>query len=70
MVQEGKVRAQQGQEVAIRADTVCIHGDGAHALEFARRMSAELRDAGVTLQAGHAAPPHEAATQSPLVRRG
>ncbi|OGX83342.1 lactam utilization protein LamB [Hymenobacter lapidarius] len=55
MVQEGKVRAQQGHEVAIRADTICIHGDGAHALEFARRVAAALRQAGVTLQAGHSA---------------
>ena len=37
MVQGGWVRTQQGHEVAIRADTVCLHGDGAHALEFARQ---------------------------------
>jgi UPF0271 protein len=55
MVQAGKVRAQQGHDVAIQADTVCIHGDGAHALEFARRLHAVLREAGVTLQAGSAA---------------
>ncbi len=55
MVQEGKVRAQQGPDVAIRADTVCIHGDGAHALVFAQRVSAALRQAGVQLQAGQAA---------------
>lgn len=52
MVREGKVRAQQGHDVAIQADTVCIHGDGAHALEFAQRLHAVLREAGVTLQAG------------------
>ncbi|WP_035560819.1 LamB/YcsF family protein [Hymenobacter sp. IS2118] len=56
MVQAGQVRAQQGHDVAIRADTVCIHGDGAHALEFAQRLNAALRDASVTLQAGQAAP--------------
>jgi UPF0271 protein len=52
MVQEGKVRTQQGQDAAIRADTVCIHGDGAHALEFAQRLNTVLREAGVTLLAG------------------
>ncbi|MBJ6107965.1 LamB/YcsF family protein [Hymenobacter sp. BT523] len=55
MVQHGQVRAQQGQDVAIRADTVCLHGDGAHALEFAQRLHAELMAAGVQLQAGRPA---------------
>ena len=55
MVQSGLVRTQQGQEVAIRADTVCLHGDGAHALEFAQRLNAALRQAGVQLQAGQPA---------------
>jgi UPF0271 protein len=49
MVQGGWVRTQQGQEIAIKADTVCLHGDGAHALEFAQQLSHALRAAGVTL---------------------
>jgi UPF0271 protein len=49
MVQEGRVRTQQGQEIAIKADTVCLHGDGAHALEFAQQLSHALREAGVKL---------------------
>ncbi len=52
MVQGGWVRTQQGSEVAIRADTVCLHGDGAHALEFARQLRAALGQAGVVVQAG------------------
>jgi len=55
MVQGGRVRTQQGTDVAIRADTVCLHGDGAHALEFAQRLSAALRQAGGRLQAGRPA---------------
>jgi UPF0271 protein len=51
MVREGKVRSQQGTDVAIRADTICLHGDGAHALEFAQRLHGALREAGVRLQA-------------------
>ncbi|GAC1374612.1 MAG: 5-oxoprolinase subunit PpxA [Hymenobacter sp.] len=55
MVQDGTVRTQQGTDVAIRADTVCLHGDGAHALEFAQRLHQTLRAAGVQLQAGRPA---------------
>ena len=55
MVQSGKVRSQQGSDVAIRADTVCLHGDGGHALEFAQRLNQELRAAGVTLHAARPA---------------
>ncbi len=51
MVQGGWVRTQQGPEVAIRADTVCLHGDGAHALEFARQLRAALAEARVVVQA-------------------
>ena len=49
MVQGGWVRTQQGPEIAIRADTVCLHGDGAHALEFAQQLSKALREASVQL---------------------
>jgi UPF0271 protein len=49
MVQEGRVRTQPGQEIAIKADTVCLHGDGAHAIEFAQQLSHALREAGVKL---------------------
>ena len=34
MVTEGKVTSQQNTEVSMQADTVCIHGDGEHALDF------------------------------------
>jgi UPF0271 protein len=51
MVKEGKVRAQDGTDVAIQADTICIHGDGAHALEFARHINQTLQGEGICLQA-------------------
>lgn len=38
MVKEGAVLSQQGEKVVIQADTVCLHGDGAHALSFARHI--------------------------------
>lgn len=42
MVKRGKVRSQQNTEVLIKADTVCIHGDGAHALAFAKYIRETL----------------------------
>lgn len=50
MVREGKVRATTGADVAIAADTVCLHGDGEHAVAFARRLRAELAAAGVAVR--------------------
>ncbi|MFC7440480.1 5-oxoprolinase subunit PxpA [Laceyella putida] len=54
MVKEGKVLSQQKTEVAIKADTVCIHGDGPHALVFVRQIRELLTASGVNVQAvGH-----------------
>lgn len=47
MVTEGRVLSLQGVDVPIQADTVCIHGDGAHALEFARSIHAAFEGAGI-----------------------
>ena len=52
MVLEGKVAGRDGADLAIRADTVCIHGDQPQALAFARRLRAALEGAGVAVQAG------------------
>ncbi|MBX0333039.1 5-oxoprolinase subunit PxpA [Pontibacter sp. HSC-14F20] len=49
MVQEGKVQSQQGVDAGIQADTVCIHGDGTHALEFARHIHETLQREGIAL---------------------
>lgn len=49
MVKEGLVRSQQGVDVAIQADTVCIHGDGPHALDFARSIHHTLEAAGISV---------------------
>lgn len=51
MVREGKVRATDGTDVAIAADTVCLHGDGMHAVAFARRLREELAHSGVQIKA-------------------
>ncbi|MFC7395372.1 LamB/YcsF family protein [Scopulibacillus cellulosilyticus] len=51
MVKEGKVMSQQGVDVPIQADTICIHGDGAHALTFARYVRSSLESSGITVKA-------------------
>ena len=50
LVREGKVRTTDGSDIAVRADTVCLHGDGPDAVAFARRVSAALLAAGVELR--------------------
>lgn len=47
MAKEGKVRSLQGGDVQLRADTICIHGDGAHALSFAQSIRQALQTAGI-----------------------
>jgi 5-oxoprolinase (ATP-hydrolysing) subunit A len=49
----GKVRALSGTEVPVRADTLCLHGDQAGALEFARSIRSSLLAQGVLVQAPH-----------------
>lgn len=51
MVRDGRVRSIDGAEVPVRADTVCLHGDGSHAVAFATRLHRDLRAAGIELAA-------------------
>ncbi|MCE0449419.1 LamB/YcsF family protein [Brevibacillus sp. AF8] len=51
MVRDGLVLTQQGVDIPIQADTICIHGDGAHALEFAQSIREALLVAGIPIVA-------------------
>lgn len=51
MVRDHKVRAIDGQWIPIQADTVCLHGDGPHALAFAQRIRDRLREEGIAVRA-------------------
>ncbi len=51
MVQHGTVIAHDGSEIAVHADTICIHGDTPGARDIAAAVSEALRDAGVVLRA-------------------
>jgi len=47
MVREGVVADVEGEDIPIRADTVCIHGDGAHAAELAQKLRRGLEAEGI-----------------------
>lgn len=49
MVKEGKVTAITGRDIDIRADSVCVHGDGAKALAFVEKIRARLSEEGVAI---------------------
>ncbi|HZP92923.1 MAG TPA: 5-oxoprolinase subunit PxpA [Burkholderiales bacterium] len=50
MIGTGRVRAVNGQEVPVRADTVCIHGDAPRAGTFAARLRESLERHGVQVR--------------------
>ncbi len=51
MVAEGQVLSREGKWVKVVADSVCVHGDGPHAVAFARRLRESLEQSGVTVRA-------------------
>ncbi len=46
---EGRVRANDGSELQLEVDTLCIHGDNPSALTLARSVREALESAGVTV---------------------
>ena len=38
MIQSKTVKTTSGKNIPIEAQTICIHGDGSHAVDFARRL--------------------------------
>lgn len=44
MVVSGSALAADGTSVPVKADTICLHGDGQNALEFARAVSAVFEE--------------------------
>ena len=49
MVAEGKIAAINGEEVEIKADTICLHGDTPGAASLAQTLRQKLEAAGVTV---------------------
>lgn len=44
MVTQQKVTTVNGQTIPLTAETICLHGDGAHAVTFARAIHTALKD--------------------------
>ena len=51
MVKEGKVTAITGEEVPLKADSVCVHGDNPSAVEFVKNIRAAMQAEGVEIAA-------------------
>ncbi|MGG3735813.1 5-oxoprolinase subunit PxpA [Heyndrickxia coagulans] len=50
MIKEGVVTSVQGEDVSVRADTICIHGDGRQALAFAEFIRQSLEREGIKIE--------------------
>ncbi|HEU5290414.1 MAG TPA: 5-oxoprolinase subunit PxpA [Cyclobacteriaceae bacterium] len=50
MIKQNRVVATDKSILPIQAETICIHGDGEHALQFAGAIYNQLRQEGVTVQ--------------------
>ena len=51
MLREGNVRSVDGQDVEVRGETICVHGDTPGAVEFARELRTRLEGEGVRISA-------------------
>jgi UPF0271 protein len=50
MVQKQNVESVNGETVSLVAETICLHGDGAHALEFASAIVAAFQKNGIQMK--------------------
>jgi 5-oxoprolinase (ATP-hydrolysing) subunit A len=50
LAREGRVRASDGADICVTAETLCIHGDSPRAVAFARRIRADLSAAGIVIR--------------------
>lgn len=58
IARDGRVRAHDGSDVAVSAETICLHGDTPGAPAIARAVRESLRDARIEVQALAHRPPH------------
>jgi UPF0271 protein len=50
MIRYGRVRSTDAIMVAIKSETICLHGDGDHAVEFARLIRERLEGDGIVIE--------------------
>jgi 5-oxoprolinase (ATP-hydrolysing) subunit A len=51
MVKQNTVTAVDGSTIPIQTDSICIHGDGKHAVEFACALHTKLKAEGIQIKA-------------------
>lgn len=51
LVRDGVIEAEDGREISLQADSICVHGDSPGAVNIARILKDRLHDAGVTVRA-------------------
>ncbi|WP_241645943.1 5-oxoprolinase subunit PxpA [Rosenbergiella metrosideri] len=51
MIESGKVQTITGERINVTAQTLCLHGDGKHALSFARRLRQEFESRNIQVAA-------------------
>ena len=56
MLREGKVRSVDGEDVDVRAETICLHGDTPGAVQFARSLRSSLESENVAICAPRFSP--------------
>lgn len=49
MVKNQQVTAKSGEQISIQSDTICVHGDGAHAYEFVSQIRERLSKEGISI---------------------
>ncbi len=50
MIKENKLTAITGKDISIKADSVCVHGDGVKALEFVEKIREKLTDEQIAIK--------------------
>ena len=58
MIKNNKVISITGKEIDIKADTICIHGDGEKAIEFASNIKRELEKIDISIRSLFDVYPH------------
>lgn len=50
MITDGRVKAINGEIISIKADSVCVHGDGAKALAFVEKLRNAFAENGISVE--------------------
>lgn len=54
MITEKTVTSISGKKIEIAAETICIHGDGKHAVEFAKKIYEKIKEKGIIINSSRA----------------